>query len=145
MSGKSALLAMTVGTLFALIVVGAYVAAAGYGEACGSEVPADWPLCFGQLLPPPQLGAMVEYAHRLLAALSALLLFVATGLYWRDAEAPNLGRRSLAVASLLLVIQILLGGLVVAQGLTAELVALHQATAILVFGFTVAALATSGG
>jgi len=145
LSGKLVLLATAVTSLFALIVVGAYVTAAGYGGACGSDVPADWPFfCLGQLLPPSQVGPMVEYAHRILAALSALLLFAATGLYWRDSNAPNPTRRALGVASLLLIIQILLGGLVIAGGLSEVLVSLHQATAILVFGFAVAALATSG-
>jgi heme A synthase len=138
--GRAALLGFTVFLLLSLIVVGAYVAAGGYGDACGSQVPADWPLCRGGLFPPPQLGPMVEYAHRVLAALSALFLFTTTVVYWRSGASPNPAARALGVASLLLVFQIVLGGIVVAQALGAALVALHQAVAVLIFGFSVAAL-----
>jgi cytochrome c oxidase assembly protein subunit 15 len=141
--GKAALLGFTVFLLFSLIVVGAYVAAGDYGEACGSAIPADWPLCNGNLLPPPLLGAMVEYTHRLLAALSALFLLVTTAIYWR----AHYGRaaRALAIGTLLLILQVLLGGIVVAQELNTFLVALHQAVAILIFGFCVAALSFGSG
>ncbi|MDV3292708.1 MAG: COX15/CtaA family protein [Nitrososphaerales archaeon] len=141
MHGRTVMLAYTLFFLFAVIVVGAYVAAGDYGEACGSQVPADWPLCNGNLFPPAQVGPIVEYSHRLLAALSSLFLFVTTFLYWRAATGPNPSTRALIVASLLLLFQIFLGALVVAQNLGPALVALHQATATLIFGFAVAALA----
>lgn len=145
MEVKTWLLGFTVFLLFSLIVVGAYVAAGGYGGACGSRVPADWPLCNGNILPPPQLGAVAEYSHRLLAALSALFLLVTTALYWRARSGPDPAARALGVAVLLLVFQIFLGGLVVAKELEVALVALHQAVAILVFGFCVAALSFGTG
>ena len=139
MEGKVALLGVTVFLLFSLIVVGAYVAAGGYGEACGSAVPADWPLCNGSLLPPPNFAAIVEYTHRILAALSSLFLVITTVVYWRAGTgAPA---RALAFATLLVIVQVVLGGLVVSQDLGAALVALHQAVAILIFGFAVTALA----
>lgn len=137
------LLGITVLALFALIVVGAYVAAGGFGEACGSQVPSDWPLCNGNLLPAPFLGPIVEYTHRLLAALSALFLFVTTFVAWRSQAVNNAVKRSLYVASILLVFQIVLGGVVVANDLNALLVAVHQAAAILIFGLGVVAISFS--
>jgi cytochrome c oxidase assembly protein subunit 15 len=137
---KAALLGFTVFLLFSLIVVGAYVAAAGDGEACGSAVPADWPLCNGNLIPPPNLAAIAEYSHRILAALSTLFLIITTTVYWRSASGASPATRALAIATLLVVIQVLLGGLVVAQELEAALVALHQGVAVLILGFAVAAL-----
>ena len=137
------LLGLTVFLLFALIVVGAYVAAGGFGEACGSQVPADWPLCNGNLLPAPQLGPVAEYSHRLLAALSALFLFVTTFAAFRDRNLKPSGKRLLYTASLLLVFQIVLGGAVVANELDALLVAIHQATAVLIFGLGIAAMAVA--
>lgn len=134
------LLGFTIFLLFALIVVGAYVAAGGFGEACGSQVPADWPLCNGNLLPSAQLGPIVEYGHRLLAALSALFLFVTTFVAFRASDLRPSAKRLLYAASLLLVFQIVLGGAVVANDLDAVLVAVHQATAVLIFGLGVAAL-----
>jgi cytochrome c oxidase assembly protein subunit 15 len=145
LEGKAALLGFTVFLLFSLIVVGAYVAAGDYGEACGSAVPADWPLCNGNLLPGPNFAAIVEYTHRILAALSTLFLLITTVVYWRGASSSSPATKALAIATLLVLVQVVLGGLVVAQELEAELVALHQAVAILVFGFAVAALAVGTG
>ena len=137
------LLWITVFALFALIVVGAYVAAGGFGEACGSSVPADWPLCNGNLLPAPQLAPVAEYTHRLLAALSALFLFVTTFISFRGPVAKASIKALLSVASLLLIFQIVLGGAVVANELDAILVAVHQGIAILIFGLGVAAITIS--
>ncbi|MDG6898657.1 MAG: COX15/CtaA family protein [Nitrososphaerota archaeon] len=137
------LLGITVFLLFALIVVGAYVAAGGYGEACGSQVPSDWPLCNGNLLPAPAPGPVFEYTHRLLAALSALFLFVTTAVASRQSSLKSSAKRLLYAASLLLVFQIVLGGAVVANELDALLVAVHQGTAILIFGLGVAAIPVS--
>jgi cytochrome c oxidase assembly protein subunit 15 len=136
-------LGLTVFTLFALIVVGAYVAAGGFGEACGSQVPSDWPLCNGNLLPAPLLGPVVEYTHRLLAALSALFLFVTTALSLRNPVVKSSVKRLLSASSLLLVFQIVLGGAVVANELDAPLVAIHQGIAIMIFGLGVAAMTIS--
>ena len=141
MEGKAALLGFTVFLLFSLIVVGAYVAAGGFGEACGSAVPADWPMCNGSLLPPPNFAAIVEYTHRVLAAVSSLFLLITTIVYWRGASGTAPATKALAIAFLLVIVQVVLGALVVAQELDPALVALHQGVAILVFGFAVAALA----
>ncbi|HYC12489.1 MAG TPA: COX15/CtaA family protein [Nitrososphaerales archaeon] len=138
MKGRLVLLSITVISLFLLLVVGAYVTAAMDGEACGTQVPADWPLCLGNLLPPPVLAPVAEYSHRLLAALSSLLLFVSTFVFWRQKQKPV--ARALAAASLLVIAEVVLGGAVVAQDLYAELVALHQALGILIFGVALYAL-----
>jgi heme A synthase len=141
LEGKAALLGFTVFLLFSLIVVGAYVAAGGYGEACGSAVPQDWPMCNGSFLPPPNFAAIIEYSHRLLAALSTLFLIITTAVYWRGVSMSNAATKALAVATLLVFVQVVLGGLVVSNDLGAALVALHQGVAILIFGFAVTAMA----
>jgi len=140
LDGKAYLLGFTVFLLFSLIVIGAYVAAGGYGEACGSAVPQDWPMCNGSFLPPPNFAAIVEYTHRLFAALSTLFLILSTVVYWRAVSMSNPATKALAIATLLVFVQVVLGGLVVSQGLGAALVALHQGVAILIFGFAVTGL-----
>jgi len=141
MQGKAALLILTTATLFSLLVVGAYVTAGDFGGACGSNLGQDYPLCQGQLLPPPQLGPIAEYTHRLLASLSTLFLFVTTFLYWRSKDTPTQVRRSLFLASFLIVLEVLIGAAVVVQVEPAWLVTLHQANALLVFALTVGATA----
>ena len=144
MRGKSALLVLTIASLFSAIVVGAYVTVAGFGDACGSEIPRDWPGCLGELLPPPQLGPVIEYLHRILAALSTLFLLVTTGLFLKDRGSNQTVKRILLFASVLLVAQVLLGGVVIAQTGEPIVVAAHQGLAILTFGFAVAAYAWAG-
>ncbi len=139
MQGKYVLLLLTVSSLFSVIVVGAYVAAAGFGGECGSDIPRDWPGCLNNIFPPPQLGPIAEYSHRILAALSTLLLVVTTALFWKSRNAADPAKRILLGATFLLIVQVLLGGVVVAQQEEPVLVAVHQAIAVLVFGLTVAA------
>jgi heme A synthase len=139
MRGKNWLLLLTIAILFSAIVVGAYVTVAGFGDACGSNVPQDWPGCLGGLLPPPQLAPVMEYLHRLTAALSTLFLLLTTALFWRDKSSGHTTKRILIVASMLLIAQVLLGGVVIAQSEEAVLVAAHQGLAVLTFGFAVAA------
>lgn len=141
MRGKDALLLLTVATLFSAIVVGAYVTVAGYGDACGSDIPQDWPGCLGGLFPPPQFGPVVEYLHRILAAFSTLFLLMVTALFLRDRSSVRGVRRTLLIATALLIAQVLLGGVVIAQGEESAIVAAHQGLAVLTFGFAVAAFA----
>ena len=131
-------------SLFTVIVVGAYVTVAGFGDACGSSIPQDWPTCLGALLPPAQLAPIMEYTHRLFAALSTLFLLMTVVFYWRDkgCEAPV--KRAVYAALILLVAQVLLGGGVIAQVEVSALVAAHQGLAVLTFGVTVFALAREG-
>ncbi len=138
---KYVLLLLSIASLFAVIVVGAYVTVAGFGDACGSSVPQDWPTCLGALFPPPQLGPVMEYTHRLFAALSTLLLLLTVVAFWRDRESEKIVKRTLYVALVLLVAQVLLGGVVIAQEEESVLVAAHQGLAVLTFGAAVAAFA----
>jgi heme A synthase len=83
----------------------------------------------------------MEYTHRLFAALSTLFLLLTTITFWRSRDAERTVKRAVYVAMLLLVAQVLLGGIVIAQEEEALLVAAHQGLAILTFGVAVAAFA----
>jgi len=110
---------------------------------CGVNTPEDWPLCNGQLLPPPDFGSIVEYTHRILASLSGLFLILTTVVFWRAKDSPAATRRLLYLALASIVAEIVVGGIVVNTGLSAPIVTLHQAIALLVFGFAVGAAAVS--
>lgn len=107
------------------------------GEACGSS--ASWPLCNGLLLPTADPHMVAEYTHRLLAVLSATLLFIAAAVFVRGKPSSRLTRRLLLLASVFMVFQIGLGDVVIGAELEPALVALHQASAITIFGLVVAA------
>lgn len=139
MKGRNVLLVLTFTTLFSLLVVGAYVTVAGYGGACGVNTPEDWPLCNGQLVPPADLASVVEYTHRIFASLSGLFLILTTIAFWRAKDSDPTARRLLYLALGSIVAEIVLGGVVVNTNLAPAVVTLHQAIALLVFGFTVGA------
>jgi heme A synthase len=139
MQTKNALLLLSVASLFGAIVIGAYVTVANYGDACGSSVPQDWPTCLGGVFPPLQIAPVMEYLHRIFAALSTLFLLLTTVAFWRAYDTDRDVKVIVYIAFMLLVVQVLLGGVVIAQAEQALLVAIHQGLAILTFGVAVAA------
>ena len=139
MQAKYALLLLSIASLFAVIVIGAYVTVANFGDACGSTVPQDWPTCLGALFPPLQLAPVMEYTHRLFAALSTLFLLLTAVAFWRARDTEVAVKRTVYAALGLLVAQVLLGGVVIAQEEEALLVAAHQGLAMLTFGVAIVA------
>jgi protoheme IX farnesyltransferase len=119
---------------YALIVVGGLVRATDSGLGC-----PDWPLCFGDWVPPAELHAWIEHSHRLVAALAVGPLVAAVGLI-TVFTARRRDRTLLAaavVAGILVILQALLGGQVVIQQLRAELVTAHLAMALTVLALTI--------
>jgi protoheme IX farnesyltransferase len=128
---------------FVLISVGGLVRATDSGLGC-----PDWPLCFGDWIPPADLNAWIEHSHRLVAAVFVGPLVGAVGLITvlshRRRDLPLL--LAAVVAGVLVIVQSLLGAAVVLQGLAAELVTAHLAMALTVFAAVIfiAERATNG-
>jgi len=122
---------------YLLIVLGAIVRISGSGMGCGNH----WPLCNGHLVPPlNDIPTVIEWSHRLLAALVSVLVLALAALAWRGTRSLEPGARVAAYAAVvLLVIQVLLGGVTVKTGLTPALVVLHLATAMLLLAALIAA------
>src|SRR3990167_4302593 len=53
-------------SVLALMTVGSIVRVTGNGLGC-----PDWPLCYGQVVPPLKLSAWVEFSHRFIGALTS--------------------------------------------------------------------------
>jgi protoheme IX farnesyltransferase len=119
---------------FVLIAAGGLVRATDSGLGC-----PDWPLCFGDWVPPADLNAWIEHTHRLIAAVFVGPLVGAVALITvfsqRRRDTPLLA--AAVVAGILVIAQSLLGAAVVLQGLAAELVTAHLAMALTVFGATI--------
>ncbi|MYB41809.1 MAG: heme A synthase [Chloroflexi bacterium] len=120
------LAAVTVGATLVLIAIGAIVRTTGSGLGC-----PDWPLCHGQLIPPAERTAIIEYTHRTAAAIVGLLVIVTAAVTLRLRRRDR-ALRNLAIASLpLLALQAWLGKVTVERELPAEIVTLHLSGALL--------------
>jgi len=81
--------------------------------------------------------AMIEYMHRLAAALTSPLILTSAIIGWRIFRRHNLIFRSLAAAALLLGVQGLLGGIVVMLEVPPNLVAVHFGIALLILALII--------
>lgn len=114
-----------------LVVFGASVRVHGAGLAC-----PDWPLCFGEVIPTIDFGVGLEWGHRVLAGGISVGFAVLGGLiFWHRRELPRLVSVLWVVAAVVLVVQIVLGGLTVL-----ELLAEWTVTSHLLAGNTYATL-----
>jgi cytochrome c oxidase assembly protein subunit 15 len=112
-----------VGLTWMLIVLGAVVRAQGAGLAC-----PDWPKCFGVLLPRMDLLVFLEWVHRVIAGLIALLFIGVSALTLRLPTGRAAVGGWIALAAALLAIQIALGGLTVLKLLEEWTVVSHLVT-----------------
>ncbi len=90
-----------------LISFGALVRLHGAGLSC-----PDWPLCYGQLIPPPGFEIAMEVGHRFWATLLGLLIVMMTLLSFRI-PAYRSFRRLTTACLILVVLQGILGALTV--------------------------------
>ena len=115
---------------FVLIAVGGLVRATDSGLGC-----PDWPLCFGDWIPPADLHAWIEHTHRLVAAVFVGPMVGAMGLITvfssRRSDRPFLA--GAVVAGVLVIVQSALGAMVVLERLAPELVTAHLGMALIVF------------
>jgi len=127
---------------YLLIILGAVVRITGSGMGCGDH----WPLCNGRLLPPlDDLGTLIEWNHRLVAALVSTLVVALAGYAWwlrLDArgETPDASNGPIAyVALALLLVQVGLGAVTVKLALPPWTVILHLGTAMLLLAALIVA------
>src|SRR4029453_6220720 len=114
------------------VVLGGVVRASGSGLGC-----PDWPLCYGQPLPPAQTSSMIEFSHRALGAITSGFI-IATTVLW--ARARGWERRVVLAdvgIGVLLGVQILLGAVTVRLELPPMVVLAHLGLAMLLLGLLV--------
>ena len=119
---------------FVLIAIGGLVRATDSGLGC-----PDWPLCFGEWLPPAELHAWIEHSHRLVAAVfvGPLVGAVALITVFTSRRRDRALLAAAVAAGVLVIVQSLLGAAVVRERLPAELVTAHLGIALVVLALCI--------
>jgi heme A synthase len=123
--------ATAIGT-YLLIVVGGVVRVTGSGLGC-----PDWPTCHGQLVPPLEATAIIEYTHRLLGALVSPLILATTLGAWLLRRREHGLLAAATLAPVLLAVQIGLGAVVVRLELPAMVVLVHLIFALVILALLI--------
>ena len=135
---------VTIISIFAVFISGAYLSGSGFGAACGvggtSLSSNDWPYCNGSLSFPSNWPAQVEYMHRLLSVFATGLLVGSNLAVWvMKPLTDRSGTRALLLALVLLLLEVYLGGAVINANLNVVIGTISLATATMVFGVLVVA------
>ncbi len=108
--------------IFFLIALGGAVRAMNAGLAC-----PDWPLCFGDVIPDYHPQVYFEFMHRVLAGLIGIVSVWLNIKVMRSNGVTRLTRGLAGLAILLLLTQVVMGGLTVLLKLHDKIVATHLA------------------
>ena len=124
---------ITIGATLLLIVVGGVVRVSDSGLGCGpaGSGTQGWPLCDGRVLPLIELNTLIEFSHRLLASIVAVLIGLLVWRALRDLRSERWLVRGAVAAGVLVLAQAALGGLTVENNLHEVLVASHLGLAML--------------
>jgi heme A synthase len=106
--------------VFFLIALGGSVRLMNAGLAC-----PDWPLCFGDFIPDYHPQVYLEFIHRVLAGTVALITIGLSVYLIKKPRVPKSLKVIAATTVLILVAQVVLGGLTVLWKLHSEVVAAH--------------------
>lgn len=130
------LVTATIAATFVLILIGGIVRVSDSGLGCGpaGSGTQGWPFCEGGVIPAASAESIVEYSHRIAAAVVSVLIVLMAWRAFRGLRAYRWIVRGAVAAGVLVLAQAALGGLTVEEGLEDELVAAHLGLAMLLLG-----------
>ena len=134
-NGLAILVSAAIISVLALVTLGGTVRVTESGLGC-----PDWPLCHGSLIAPAGFHTWIEFSHRLVATVVAFFVFSATVFAYKVNRGPSHTRAALLLASILVVVEILVGGLTVLTELPPATVTVHLGIAQLIFASLMLAL-----
>lgn len=117
-----------------LIILGGVVCVTTSGKGC-----PDWPGCYGHILPPLQMDAVIEFTHRLTAALTSPVILAAAIVGWWKARPIRWVSRPPILAIVFLAAVIVFGATAVLYGLPPLLAAADVGSALMVLALMLAA------
>ncbi len=112
---------------YVLIVLGSLVCITGSARGC-----PDWPGCYGQIIPPGKVDAVVEYAHRITAGVTGPVVLAAAVVGLRRARGIRWVSRPPAYAIGFLLAVVVFGALAVLRGLPPGVAAVDLGSALMV-------------
>jgi cytochrome c oxidase assembly protein subunit 15 len=118
----------SIALVFSTMIVGVYFSGQEQGIAC-----TDWPLCPNGLFSAPSEEYFVEYVHRLLAAVTAGVVYATAAIVPSRARKA---KRAAAIAAVIITAQLGLGYLTATTDLHPLVVATHLSTGITAIAFT---------
>ena len=106
------------------VTLGGVVRVTGSGLGC-----PDWPLCYGQVIPPWELAAWLEYVHRLSAAVSGVFVLLMVAAVYASFGPRSRAFLLAAVSGVFLLAQAALGALTVLSEIEPGWALLHTGVA----------------
>ena len=123
---------MTTFGMLIVLIQGALVTQTGSGDACGAE----WPLCYGQLIPEnPTIPTLIEYTHRLVSGIMGIMVISHAAWSWFRLRHLRETRVFAVLSVFFIILQGLLGAAAVVWGQSNAVMALH-------FGFSLVSFAS---
>ena len=119
---------------FGQVTLGGVVRVTDSGLGC-----PDWPLCYGQIIPPFSVPTMIEYSHRLSASVLSLFVAATTVLAWLHLRDNPVAVRSAIAALVLVIVAAILGGITVLTELEWWVVLFHLGIAELLLACLIVA------
>ena len=110
--------------LLGLIILGGVVRITDSGLGC-----PDWPFCHGKVIPSSDPATLIEYSHRMVAAVTGLIIVVTGFVIWRSHRRERILTSPIILAILLLIVQVILGWITVRTELNEWLVMAHLTVA----------------
>jgi cytochrome c oxidase assembly protein subunit 15 len=132
--GYRNLLLATSALTYLLVTLGGIVCVTDSSRGC-----PDWPACYGQLLPPLRLDSILEYTHRVVAALTLLFILASAIGGLRKSRSVRWVAWPPLIAMLLLLAASAFGAMVVLRGLEPGLAALDLGSALAVLALMITA------